>query len=102
MRSRPISPPWWSCGLVGFNPDCVRHIVQEISIRFLDLTNYHIVHIQVIYGEKSGSICGILSPNKRLPGLQVRKIDGTTKQPLGGAKFRVEKGDGRQVGDLLV
>ena len=39
--------------------------------------------------------------NKRLPGLQVRKIDGTTKQPLGGAKFRVEKGDGRQVGDFV-
>lgn len=39
--------------------------------------------------------------NKRLPGLQVRKIDTASKAPLGGAKFRVEKADGQQVGDFV-
>ena len=39
--------------------------------------------------------------NKRLPGLQVRKIDAASKAPLGGAKFRVEKADGQQIGDFV-
>ena len=39
-------------------------------------------------------------PNNRLPGLQVQKIDKVTKEPLAGAKFRVEKVSGEKVGDF--
>ncbi len=38
--------------------------------------------------------------NDRLPGLQVQKIDANTKEPLAGAKFRVEKANGERVGDF--
>jgi len=39
--------------------------------------------------------------NKRLPGLQVQKIDANTGEPLGGAKFRVEKSNGERIGDFV-
>ena len=39
-------------------------------------------------------------PNNRLPGLQVQKTDAVTKEPLAGAKFRVEKVSGEKVGDF--
>lgn len=39
--------------------------------------------------------------NKRLPGLQVQKIDANTGEPLAGAKFRVEKSNGERMGDFV-
>ncbi|MDL2232164.1 hypothetical protein LJC63_01105 [Ruminococcaceae bacterium OttesenSCG-928-L11] len=37
--------------------------------------------------------------NKALPGVQVRKVDAATGEPLAGAKFRVTKMNGELVGD---
>lgn len=38
--------------------------------------------------------------NKKMPGVQVQKLDKITNLPIGGAKFRVEKMNGELVGDF--
>lgn len=38
--------------------------------------------------------------NRRLPGLQVKKLDKVSGEPLAGAKFKVEKANGERIGEF--
>ena len=50
---------------------------------------------------KADSTALVEFTNKRLPGLQVRKVDANTNEPLSGAKFRLEKMNGERIGDFV-